>query len=45
MVGIDNDPQPFPLASILGAPVLRSNVVIFDRAKKRIGFAPHAPCP
>lgn len=45
MVGIDNDPQQFPLASILGAPLLRSNVVIFDRAQKRIGFAPHAPCP
>jgi hypothetical protein len=34
----------FPLASILGSPVLRSNVVIFDRAAKRIGFAPHTAC-
>ncbi|HEX8790443.1 MAG TPA: pepsin-like aspartic protease [Polyangiaceae bacterium] len=34
-----------PLAGIMGSPVLRSNVVIFDRAQKRIGFAPHAPCP
>ncbi len=32
-------------AGIMGSPVLRSNVVIFDRAQKRIGFAPHAPCP
>jgi hypothetical protein len=35
----------FPIAAILGAPVLRSNVVIFDRAHGRAGFAPHAPCP
>lgn len=34
-----------PLAGIMGSPVLRSNVVVFDRAQKRIGFAPHAPCP
>jgi hypothetical protein len=34
----------FRVASILGSPVLRSNVVIFDRQNKRIGFAPHAPC-
>jgi hypothetical protein len=34
----------FPLASIMGAPILRSNVTIFDRANKRIGFAPHAAC-
>jgi hypothetical protein len=33
-----------PLAGIMGSPVLRSNVVIFDRAQKRIGFAPHTPC-
>ena len=35
----------FPIGAIMGAPVLRSNVVIFDRAQSRIGFAPHAPCP
>jgi hypothetical protein len=35
----------FPLASILGAAVLRSSVVIFDRANKRIGFASHTACP
>jgi hypothetical protein len=35
----------FPLASILGAPMLRSNVTIFDRANQRIGFAPHTACP
>jgi hypothetical protein len=34
-----------PIASIIGSPMLRSSVVIFDRAAKRIGFAPHAPCP
>jgi hypothetical protein len=33
-----------PIAGIMGSPVLRSNVVVFDRAQKRIGFAPHAPC-
>ncbi len=35
----------FPLAAILGSPVLRSNIVIFDRANQRIGFAPHTACP
>ncbi len=36
----------FPgIAAHLGAPLLASNVVIFDRARKRVGFAPHAPCP
>jgi hypothetical protein len=35
----------FPLASLLGSPLLRSNVVIFDRANARIGFAPHTACP
>jgi hypothetical protein len=44
LAGIDQGPSTFPLASIMGSPVLRSNVVIFDRAQKRIGFAPHAPC-
>jgi hypothetical protein len=40
------DPTPsVPIAAIIGAPVLKSNVVIFDRQNKRIGFAPHAPCP
>jgi hypothetical protein len=39
-------PSPdFPLASLMGSPVLRSNIVIFDRANQRIGFAPHASCP
>jgi hypothetical protein len=33
------------IAAILGAPMLVSNVVIFDRANQRVGFAPHAPCP
>jgi hypothetical protein len=35
----------FPLASIIGSPVLRSNIVIFDRANNRVGFAPHTACP
>jgi hypothetical protein len=35
----------FPVASIMGSPVLRSSVVVFDRANKQIGFAPHKPCP
>ena len=39
------DPGPdFPIASIIGSPVLRSNIVIFDRANQRIGFAPHTAC-
>jgi hypothetical protein len=32
------------VAASLGAPILRSNVVIFDRASHRVGFAPHKPC-
>jgi hypothetical protein len=40
------DPGPtFPFAADLGAPMLRSSVVIFDREKNRVGFAPHRPCP
>jgi hypothetical protein len=35
----------FPFAAILGSPLLRSNVAVFDRANRRVGFAPHAPCP
>jgi hypothetical protein len=35
----------FPNAATLGAPILRSNIVIFDRKNQRIGFAPHTPCP
>jgi hypothetical protein len=33
------------IAAILGAPMLTSNVVVFDRANKRVGFAPHTACP
>jgi hypothetical protein len=29
----------------MGAAVLRSSVVVFDRVKKRVGFAPHTACP
>ncbi len=32
------------VASIMGSPILRSNLVVFDREKKRIGFAPHKAC-
>ena len=35
----------FPVAAILGAPVLKSNLVIIDRVNKRVGFAPHKSCP
>ena len=35
----------FPFASILGAPMLRSNITVFDRAQRRVGFAPHTACP
>jgi hypothetical protein len=35
----------YPFAASLGVPVLRSSVVIFDREKSRIGFAPHTACP
>jgi hypothetical protein len=36
----------FPsIAAILGAPMLSSNVTVFDRDQQRIGFAPHSPCP
>jgi hypothetical protein len=34
----------FPIAGIMGSPVLRSNVVIFDRQNQQIGFAPHTTC-
>jgi hypothetical protein len=34
----------FPFAALIGAPGLKSSVIIFDRAKKQIGFAPHAAC-
>jgi hypothetical protein len=37
--------RDLPIAAILGSPVLRSNVVVFDRSNQRIGFAPHAACP
>ena len=40
------DASSFPgIAAHLGAPLLASNVVIFDRANQRVGFAPHAACP
>jgi hypothetical protein len=39
--GSSSSRVPEPL---LGGPVLRSNIVVFDRANQRIGFAPHQPC-
>jgi hypothetical protein len=40
------DPSPtFPFDSIVGTPVLQSSIVVFDRVNRRLGFAPHAPCP
>ena len=37
--------QSFPFASVMGASILRSSVVVFDREQNRIGFAPHTACP
>lgn len=34
-----------PFAADIGTPIMRSSLVVFDRAHKRIGFAPHSPCP
>ncbi len=31
--------------AIVGAPILKSNVLIFDRANSQLGFAPKTPCP
>jgi hypothetical protein len=45
LYGATQSMSSFPFASIMGAPVQRSAVVIFDRANSRVGFAPHAPCP
>jgi hypothetical protein len=39
------DPSFQSIAASLSAPILKSNVVIFDRANQRVGFAPHAACP
>ncbi len=43
MVGYDFSGEP--IAAIMGAAALKSNVVIFDQGQSRIGFAPHTPCP
>ena len=43
---VANAPDPsFPFVADLGSPILRSSVVVFDRVKGRLGFAPHTPCP
>jgi hypothetical protein len=40
------DPTPtLPFASILGSPIMRSNVLVFDRMSGQLGLAPHAACP
>jgi hypothetical protein len=45
LIGADQSAASgFVFASIMGSPVLRSSIVIFDRAQKRIGFAPHGAC-
>jgi hypothetical protein len=44
MQGVDQG-QDFPIAAVMGAPVLRSNVLVFDEGQKRLGFAPHTACP
>jgi hypothetical protein len=33
------------LAGIIGEPLMRSSVFVFDRAQQRLGIAPHDPCP
>ncbi len=35
-------PSSYGLASIIGEPVLQSNIVVIDRANQQVGFAPHA---
>jgi hypothetical protein len=35
----------FPLGSLMGSPMLRSYITVFDRAGGRVGFVPHAACP
>jgi hypothetical protein len=46
IVAVTPDANAFPsIAAHLGAPLLASNVVIFDRANQRVGFAPHSACP
>ncbi len=34
-----------PFAAILGSPIIRSNVFVFDRGNAQMGFAQHTPCP
>jgi hypothetical protein len=37
--------ENYPVGAVMGAPLLRSNVMIFDRSEMRLGFAPHTACP
>ena len=34
----------FPMAGIVGSEVLKSTIVIFDRANKQFGFVPWESC-
>ncbi len=45
LVGYDFAGSGAPIASIMGAAALKSNVVIFDQVNNQIGFAPHTACP
>jgi hypothetical protein len=45
LAGTAQGDDSFPFASIMGSPVLRSNIVIFDRQNSQVGFAPHKACP
>ena len=45
IAGVAQGADTFPLAAIIGAPALKSSVVVFDRAHNQAGFAPHAACP
>jgi hypothetical protein len=45
MIDVLNPSPNVPFASVLGATILRSNVFIFDVGNKRLGIAPHKPCP
>jgi hypothetical protein len=40
-----NSLAAIPGVSVMGATILRSQVVIVDRANRRIGFAPNTGCP
>jgi hypothetical protein len=45
VIGLDLTTLGAPASAIMGAAVLRSNVVIWDKEHSQIGFAPHTACP